>query len=55
VAHDVLIHADDLDAVQPVRVADQHTPALGVHGVVSGVPRNTQCFSDSGDPQVLSD
>jgi len=50
----VLVHADDLHAVESVRVADQHAPAFGQYRVVGGVPRDRKGLGDPGDRQVLA-
>ncbi len=50
----VLVHADDLDLVEPVRIVDQHPAALGDDGVVGGVPRHAQTLGDPGHGQVLA-
>jgi len=49
----VLVDAEDPDAAEPVRVAQQHAPALGHDGVVGGVPRDGEALGDAGDGQVL--
>ena len=41
-------------AVEAVRIADQHPPALGQHRVVGGVPRDRERFGDPGHRQVLT-
>ena len=51
---DVLIDAENLDAVEPVRIVDQDPLALGQDGVVGGVPGDPESFSDTGDGQVLA-
>ncbi len=53
VSQHVLIHADDPDTFQPVRIVDQHPAALSQDRGVGGVPRNAQSLNDSGDRQVL--
>jgi len=55
VAPYVLIDADDVDAVEAVDVVDQGPLPLGQHGVVGGVPRDTETFGDTGDGEVLND
>ena len=50
----MLIDPDDLDTVQAGRVLDEQTPALSQHGVVGGVPRDSQAFGDAGHGQVLA-
>jgi hypothetical protein len=50
---DMFIDADHADAVEPVRVADQHSFALGQHRIVGGVPTDVQALSDPGHGQVL--
>ena len=50
---DVLIHANDGDAVEPARVVDQDALAFGEDGVVGGVPRHPEPVSDPGDGEVL--
>jgi hypothetical protein len=52
VAPDVLIDADDPDAVEPCRVVDQDPLALGEDCVVGGVPRDAETFGDPGDGEV---
>ena len=49
----MLIDTDHADAVEPVRVADQHSFALGQHRIVGGVPTDVQALSDPGHGQVL--
>ena len=51
----MLVDAEDPDAAEPVRVAQQHAPALGHDGVVGGVPRDGEALGDAGDGQVLAD
>jgi len=48
----VLIHAEHVDAVEAVRVVDQHPLALGQDGVVGGVPRHRQSLGDPGHGEV---
>ncbi len=48
----VLVDAEHVDAVEAVRVVDQHAFAFGQHGVVGGVPRHGQPFRDPGDGEV---
>jgi hypothetical protein len=48
------VDADHPYAVEPVRVLDQHTPALGQHRVVRGVPRHAEALGDPSDGQVLT-
>jgi hypothetical protein len=50
----VLVDADHAHAVEPVWVLDQHTPALGQHRVVRGVPRHAEALGDPSDGQVLT-
>ena len=50
---DVLIHPDDGDAVEAVRVVDQRALAFGEDGVVGGVPRHPEPVGDPGDGEVL--
>ena len=54
VAPDVLIDAEDLHAVEPGRIVDQGSLALGQHGVVGGVPPDAETFGDAGDGEVLN-
>jgi hypothetical protein len=54
VAPAVLVDADHAHAVEPVWVLDQHTPALGQHRVVRGVPRHAEALGDPSDGQVLT-
>src|SRR5258708_3773645 len=54
VAPAVLVDADHAHAVEPVRVLDQHTPALGQHSVVRGVPRHAEALGDPSDGQGLT-
>jgi len=49
----VLVDPDDLDAVEPVLVVDQHALPLGQDRVVGGVPRDTEPFGDPRDREVL--
>ncbi len=50
---DVLVDADDSDAVEAVRVVDQHPLPFGEDGVVGGVPRHPEPVGDPGDGEVL--
>jgi len=50
----MFVHADDLHAVEPGRIVDQHPAALGQDRVVGGVPRHRQGLGDAGDGQVLA-
>ena len=50
----VLVDADHLHAVEPVRVVDQDPLALGQDRVVGGVPRDPEPLGDPGDGQVLA-
>ena len=50
---DVLIDADDGDAVEPVWVVDQSSLAFGEDGVVGGVPRDSEPVGDPGHGEVL--
>lgn len=50
----MLVDADDLDALEAALLLDQDSLALGQHGVVRGVPRDTEAFSDPGDGEVLN-
>ena len=50
---DVLIHANDLDGVEPGRVVDEHALSFGQDRRVGGVPRHSQALGDPGDAQVL--
>ena len=54
VAPAALVDADHAHAVEPVWVLDQHTPALGQHRVVRGVPRHAEVLGDPSDGQVLT-
>jgi hypothetical protein len=54
VAPAVLVDADHAHTVEPVWVLDQHTPALGQHRVVRGVPRHAEALGDPSDGQVLT-
>jgi hypothetical protein len=54
VAPAVLADADHAQTVEPVRLLDQHTPALGQHRVVRGVPRHAEALGDPGDGQMLT-
>jgi hypothetical protein len=49
----MLVDANDPDTVEPAGVVDQHPLALGEHGVVGGVPGNTETGGDPGHRQVL--
>jgi len=51
--HDMLVDADDSDAVEPVRIVDQHALAFGQDRVVGGVPRHPDSINDTGQRQVL--
>ena len=51
----VLIDADDLDALEAVRVRDQGPSALGEDRVVGGVPRHTEAGRDPRHRQVPHD
>jgi hypothetical protein len=44
----VLIDADDLDAVEPAGIVDQHPPTFGEHRVVGGAPRHPEALGDPG-------
>ena len=44
VAHHMLIHANDPDAVEQGRVVDQHPPSFGKDRAVGGVPRHAQAL-----------
>jgi hypothetical protein len=48
---DMLIDPDRGHAVESGRIVDQHPLPLGEHGVVRGVLRHVQAFSDPGDGQ----
>jgi hypothetical protein len=48
----VLVEPHGGDAVEPVRIVDQHPLALGEHGVVGGVPRHRQRLGDPGHGQM---
>ena len=50
-----IIDAEDLHAIEPLRVPDQDPSALGEDGVVGGVPRHPEAFCDAGDGEVLAD
>ena len=50
---DVLVDPEDGDAVEPSRVADQHSTPLGQHRVVGGVPGHVECVGDPGDGELL--
>jgi hypothetical protein len=50
---DVLIDADDGDAVEAVRVVDQGTLAFGEDSVVRSVPRHPEPVGDPGHGEVL--
>jgi hypothetical protein len=50
----VLVHADDLHAVEPGRILDQDPLPLGEDGIVGGVPGHREPFGDAGDGQVLN-
>jgi len=50
----VLVDADDLHAVEPVRILDQYPLALGQDRVVGGVPRHPKTLGDPGNAQVLA-
>jgi hypothetical protein len=52
VAPHVLVDADRGDAVEASRVVDQGPFALGQDGVIGGIPRDRQPFSDPGHRQV---
>lgn len=52
VAPHMLIDTHDLDAVEAVLFIDQHSLALSEDGVVGGVPRDPEPFSDPGHGQV---
>ena len=54
VAPDVLVDADHGHPVEPAGVIDEDPLALGQHGVVGGVPRHRETFSDAGHAQVLA-
>jgi hypothetical protein len=45
---------EPFEAIDPVWVLDQHTPALGQHRVVRGVPRHAEALGDPSDGQVLT-
>ena len=55
VAPAVFVNPDHGDAVEPVRVLDQHPAALGQDGVVGGVPGHVQGLGDPCHSQMLSD
>ena len=44
----------DRDAVEPVRVVDQHPLAFGEDRVVGGVPRHAEALGDAGHGEVLT-
>lgn len=50
----MIVHADDLHAVEPGGVVDQHPAAFGQDRVVGGVPGHRQGFGDAGDGHVLA-
>ena len=54
VAPNMLIDADDVHPVEPVRILDQDPLSLGQDRRVGGVPRHPQAFGDPGDGQVLT-
>ena len=49
----MLIHPDHRDALEPVRVIDQHPPTLGQDRGVSGVPRDPEPGRDPGHREVV--
>lgn len=53
VTPDLLVNADDFDAVYAVGVVDQDASALVEHGVVGGVPRHRQGLREAGDGERL--
>ncbi len=53
-AHDVLVHAEDPDAVEPGRIIDQDPSVFGELGVVGGVPRDPAALGDSDDGEALN-
>ena len=55
VAPHVLVHANDPDTVEAVRVVDQDPLAFGQYGVVGGVPGDAETGGDPGHREVLDD
>jgi hypothetical protein len=50
----VLIHTENLHALEPAGAIDQGPLALGEDRVVGGVPRHPEAFGDAGHGQVLT-
>jgi hypothetical protein len=48
----VLIDADHVHVVVPVRVVDEYALAFSKYGVVGGVPRDPEALGDTGDSEV---
>ena len=55
VAPDVLVNANDGDAVKAVRAVDEDTLAVGEDRAVGGAPRHRQGLGEAGDGEVLAD
>lgn len=53
VTPDVLVHAERVDPVEPVRVVDQPTLALGEHCGVRGAPGHPEARGDAGHREVI--
>ncbi len=51
----VLVHADDLDPVEPVRIIDQDASSFVQDRGVGGVPRHPETFGQPRHGQVLTD
>lgn len=49
----MLINTEHRDAVEAVRVVDQHPAAFGQHRRIGGVPANPETVSDPGNREVL--